>query len=146
MEAPLYSASALAVGFEVSSFSMDLSGWESEAPVFQRLIDRIRPKLIIEVGSWKGASGMHLAGCCWKLSLQTEIICVDTWLGSLEMWNKLGDPTRYGSLNRQYGYPNVYYQFLANVVMSGHADRIWPFPQTSLIASRALAALKVAAD
>jgi methyltransferase family protein len=146
IDTPLVCVDALAQGFDDLAFPLDLGGWGSNAPIFLKLITQKQPTRIIEVGSWKGASAIHMAECCAALSLQTEIICVDTWLGALEMWTDMADSTRYGSLKRNYGYPTLYYQFLANVIKSGNAERIIPFPQTSIIAARALKKWGITAD
>ena len=48
------------------------------------LIHAISPRLIIEVGSWKGGSAIQMASVVrrrgWGCS--TKILCVDTWLGT----------------------------------------------------------------
>lgn len=132
--------------FTADAFPLDLAGWGSDAPIFSELIAEVRPRLIIEVGSWKGASAIHMAGVCTTLGLDARIVCVDTWLGSLEFWTDPEDRTRYGALDHLFGYPRVFYQFLANVVQTGHADRILPFPQTSQIAARWFAGHGVQAD
>lgn len=128
-------------GFDISGYQLDLHGWGSTDGVFSMLIDEIRPKTIIEVGTWKGASAIHMA----KLST-AQIVCVDTWLGALEFWRDRDDENRFLSLNLKNGYPTVYYQFLANVVHSNCQDRITPFPQTSLIAARYFAEKQAQAD
>ena len=64
------------------------------------------------------------------LDLSAEIVCVDTWLGSPEHWLKQ-HAEWYKSLRIANGMPQLYYTFLANVVCSGTADVITPFPTTS---------------
>jgi len=91
---------------------------------------------VIEVGSWKGASAIHMARRLEDLGLGAEIVCVDTWLGAIEFLDNKEDLDRYVSLRLRHGYPTVYYQFLANVVKTGFQNVITPFPQTSLIAAR----------
>lgn len=134
------------MGFNPKRYPVDLHGWGSDAPIFDELVERVRPSLIIEVGTWKGANAIHMADASKKLGLGTTIVCVDTWLGSVEMWQDQSDETRYGSLGLKHGYPQLYYQFLANVVRTGHADCIIPFPQTSAIAARWFAKRGVQAD
>ena len=132
-------------GFDATRYPLDLQGWGSDAPIFADLIAWTRPRLIIEVGSWKGASAIHMAGICAAQGLEAQILCVDTWLGAGEFITAApGDPER--DLRRVHGWPTVYYQFLANVVQTGHAGRIVPFPQTSQIAARWLAAQGVRAE
>lgn len=133
-------------GFDHSNYSLDLYGWGSDAPVFRRLIEAVRPSLIIEVGTWKGASAIHMAGICKELGLNTKILCIDTWLGAIEMWTDKTDETRYKALDIRNGWPHLYYQFIANVVKTGHDDCIVPFPISSLSAARWLQRYGVTAD
>lgn len=133
-------------GFDAEAYPLDLQGWNSTAPIFAELLAKVQPGLIIEVGSWKGASAVHMAMESRRLGLDAHILCVDTWLGSAEFWVDLGDRTRYGSLGLRHGYPTVYYQFLANVVKSGVQDRITPFPLSSSVAAEVLTQKGVTAD
>ena len=124
-------------GFDVGGRTPDLQGWGSQAPIFEEVISQVRPSLILEVGTWKGASAIHMATLCKKHGLhETRIVCVDTWLGALEFWLNHEDADRYGSLRLRNGYPSVYETFLANVVLSGHQDMIVPFPVPSGLAAR----------
>lgn len=134
------------VGFDHTRYPLDLRGWGSLDPNFETLIRETKPRLIIEVGSWKGASAIHMAEMCRALALECRIICVDTWLGAIEFLYDKNDEDRYVSLQKSHGYPTVYYQFLANVVHKGLQDFIIPFPQTSTLAARFLATQGVTAD
>jgi len=120
-------------GFDATRYPDDVQGWGSDAPIFAELIGQVQPRLIIEVGTWKGASALHMAFVCDALDLGTRIVCVDTWLGAYEF---IDSPTLERSLEPYFGYPQIYYQFAANVVRAGQERRIIPFPQTSLIAAR----------
>jgi predicted O-methyltransferase YrrM len=102
--------------------------------------------MLIEVGTWKGASAIHLARLLMERNLNAHILCVDTWLGGLEIWLNREDTTFYQSLDLRFGYPSVYYQFLANVLHCGLEKMITPLPQTSEIAARLLRAYGVSAD
>lgn len=104
----------------------DLQGWNSTDDVFKKLIDEVNPQTIIEIGSWKGMSALHMA----SLS-DANIYCVDTWLGAEEFYR---EPTKERSLLSVHGYPQVYYQFLSNVLQSPYADRIHPVPLPSSVA------------
>ncbi|RYD62752.1 MAG: hypothetical protein EOP83_13820, partial [Verrucomicrobiaceae bacterium] len=115
-------------GFDASAWPDDASGWGSDSEAFGELIEELRPSRIIEVGTWKGGSALNLASHLQRLNLDAEILCVDTWLGALEMWTDLDDPSRHGALGLRHGYPTLYYRFLANVCRAGHQDRITPPP------------------
>ncbi len=132
--------------FDAAALPLDLQGWGSDTPAFKEIITKVRPRLIIEVGSWKGASAIHMADIVAAEKLDAHIVCIDTWLGALEFWTDQSDPTRFGSLKLKNGWPQVYYQFLANVVHKGHQSRITPFPQTSATAALWLRNYGVKAD
>ncbi len=123
------------VDFDAAALPLDLQGWGSETPAFRELILAVRPQLIVEVGTWKGASAIHMAGLLAEAGMDAQILCVDTWLGALEFWTNPADAERYGSLRLKNGWPQVYFQFLANVCHRGHQTRIIPFPQTSATAA-----------
>jgi methyltransferase family protein len=122
-------------GFDLRCYAPDLHGWGSRSPAFRELIAQTKPRLIVEVGTWKGASALEMAAVTRELGLSTQILCIDTWLGALEFWTDQSDPERYLSLQLRHGYPSVFYQFLANVCHQGFQDRIIPFPQTASIAA-----------
>jgi hypothetical protein len=115
---------------------LDLQGWGSDDPNFKRVLEQTRPELIIEVGTWKGGSALHMLEEAAKMGFSPEIICVDTWLGALEFWMDKNDPDRYRSLDLLAGFPSIYYQFLSNVVHLGRTSQVMPLPMTSLIAAR----------
>jgi predicted O-methyltransferase YrrM len=116
-------------GFPLDEWPPDMQGWGSKHRVIGQLIREVQPELIVEVGSWKGGSAIHMADEIKSLGLSTPIICVDTWLGSPGIYRRR-DHT-YDSLQLKNGYPQLYFQFMANVLHSGHQDIIVPLPQTS---------------
>lgn len=118
-------------GFE-QTYPEDLQGWGSKGSIFERCIESTRPMLIVEVGTWKGASAIHMAKLCRALGLDTEIVCVDTWLGSWEHWSKKDGLGSRVDLRLRNGYPNLYFQFLSNVLAQGLTDTITPLPMTGI--------------
>lgn len=50
------------------------------------LVSVSQPKLMVEFGSWEGASAIVFLKAARKMSLDLKLICVDTWLGSKEHW------------------------------------------------------------
>ncbi len=121
--------------FPLAEYPGDLQGWGSQSVAFDELLTRLKPARIIEVGTWKGGSAIHMAKVAHKLGICPEIICVDTWLGAVEFWTDQKDPDRYLALKCRNGYPSVYYQFVANVIHQECEDLITPFPQTATIAA-----------
>lgn len=122
---PLIHQDSPYAGFAAEDFPLDTQGWGSIHPAFEQAIAALRPSLIIEVGTWKGGSALHMASIARRLGLESEIVCVDTFLGSHEHWIV---PEWKQSLNLKNGYPRLYFQFLANVVKQGMQDLITPFP------------------
>ena len=113
----------------------DLQGWNGNSNIFSELINKTKPNLIIEVGTWKGQSAINMANCLKSNNISGRIICVDTWLGALEFWDRLKH-TPERNLKLKNGYPQIYYQFLSNVVHLNLQNYIQPFPTTSSIAAQ----------
>jgi len=129
----------------LSIMPFDLQGWGGNNPIFEKLITRIKPSSIIEVGTWKGQSAINMANIVKAQGLNCKIYCVDTWLGSLEFWDWLNH-TPERDLLLKNGYPQVYYQFLSNVVHCNHQDIIVPVPLPSNLAAKLLKKMEVTAD
>ena len=98
---------------DLEGFSVDLQGWGSEHPLFEELFRELSPSIAVEVGTWKGASVLHMHGLSRKYGCETLFVCVDTWLGSSEHWLAADDRL---SLGLRGGYPTIYRQFVFNVV------------------------------
>jgi hypothetical protein len=126
-------------GFPIEKYKRDIQGWGSDSPIFDALISQRRPTRIIEVGSFKGASAIHMADTIRKCAYQGEIVCVDTWLGTVTHWLERMD-------DMEFGRPTVYYQFLANIIHSGHTGTIVPFPVDSITGAQFFTERKMAAD
>ncbi|WP_273498983.1 class I SAM-dependent methyltransferase [Lentibacter algarum] len=122
---------------------VDLSGWNSTHAFFRALLEEFKPKLILELGVWKGMSSLHMAVQSKKLELGTEIVAIDTWLGSSAHLSSKG---RRAELNPRNGYPTLYETFLANVHSKGMQDVIIPLPMDGNSAAYALKRLGVKAD
>lgn len=121
----------------------DRHGWNSTSPVFKELIEETQPKVIVEVGSWKGASAIEMATRAKELGLDTTIYCVDTWLGSLEFRENREKYGETWDLMEKHGYPQVYCQFLSNVVHAGVEEMIEPLPTTAKIGARLVPSAKL---
>lgn len=127
--------------------TIDLQGWKMSVfdSVFESYVENIKPNLIIEVGTWKGLSAITMANKC---NTETNIICIDTWLGAPEFWTTEGirDETRGKSLKLNHGYPSVFYTFLNNIKLSGHENKICPFPISSIQGAEVLKKYNIKAD
>jgi hypothetical protein len=116
-------------GFDPTPYPTDMQGWGSDHYLLGEAIRALKPRAICEIGSWKGRSAINMARIVRSLEIETEIVCVDTWLGSPEHW--LNRDAAHESLRIHHGMPQLYYTFLSNVVREGLQDIITPFPTTS---------------
>jgi hypothetical protein len=120
-------------GLKLDEHPDDLQGWASYDPLFEEVVSKVKPKLVVEVGTWKGASAAHIAKLMKAHCADgAKIICVDTWLGSPEHFLYPNDPTRRPSLRLKNGYPQLYYTFLCNMVRQQVHDMVIPLPQPSI--------------
>ncbi len=130
--------------FDPSQFDVGLRwGFGSADDTLTHVIERLRPELIIEVGSWEGGSAIYMAREIKRLGLPTKIICVDTWLGAPE--HVLQEGFR-GTLGERFGYPTLYHRFIGNVLAAGAESIISPLPNTSDNAAQILRHLGVKAQ
>lgn len=125
--------------------SRDTQGWNSNHQTFKQIIETKKPEIIIEVGTWKGASAINMANIIKENELSTKIYCVDTWLGALEFWTDLNG-TNERNLLLKNGYPQIYYQFISNVIHTNNQDIITPIPLPSNIAFKVLKYHQILAD
>lgn len=130
--------------FDPAEHPDDMQGWNSTDPNFVPMLTQYRPQLLVEVGSWKGASAVHMARVAQGLGFTPTILCIDTWQGGVEHRNF--DATGYDSLRVKNGYPQLYYTFLANIVRQGLQHQVVPFANTSLNAAHWMHRNKVVAD
>ncbi|HUG92288.1 MAG TPA: class I SAM-dependent methyltransferase [Planctomycetaceae bacterium] len=131
-------------GFPYERYRLDLQGSRPPA-VLRPLITELRPRLIVEVGSWKGDSALQMGEIIHEFGLDTAVVCIDTWLGSLE---HLTGSVRGWDLRPylRHGYPTLYYQFLANVMHRRCEDVVVPLANTSDNAARWLIHQQIMAD
>ena len=123
--------------------SEDIQGWRSHSTAFKHVLDLVRPKLIVEVGSWKGASAVHMAA----LAPDAEILCIDTWLGSVEAYYPLVvKQSIHTSLRAKHGWPQLYYTFASNIVRHVGRERVCPLPLPSSVAAAVLKRKALLAD
>ena len=129
-------------GLDFEGLTPDLQGWDSENRLFRRVLSQARPNVVVEVGSWKGASVCHMAKLADELGLpETRFVCVDTWLGSNDtLWLT---PEYRESLRIVGGYPTMFRQFIRNLHAEGVEDRVFPLPMTSSSAVGVLRQLEI---
>ena len=98
-------------------------------------ISKININFIVEVGSFTGMSAITMTKVMLENQIKPLIFCIDTWLGDMNMWINKEVYQYLGPVN---GRPQVYEQFLANVVGHNFTKFILPFSTTSILGSRFL--------
>jgi cephalosporin hydroxylase len=107
-----------------------IQGWQSNSDVFKHVITKYKPDTIIEVGSWLGASALHMASLIKDRDF--SILCVDTFLGSnAALW----DDYPKDLLNN---FSSIYDQYCINITSHYLNDQVAPLPMTSSSAAELL--------
>lgn len=106
----------------------DYHGWfrEVNANRLRDLINSLKPKIVVEVGSWLGISAIYMARL---IDAESRLYAIDHWQGSIEH-----------RLDKEYSIklPTLYQQFLSNVIHAGAANTIIPIKMSSLEAAKSL--------
>lgn len=132
-------------GFQSTIAVHDLQGWNGLHPVLSRAVKDKKPKIIVDVGVWKGQSTITLAKAQSEAIDDGCVIAVDTFLGSPEHWT-LSRPEIHQSLAFRHGRPSFYETFLSNVLLSGFQRKVLPLAQTSENAAHILRRHCIMAD
>ena len=65
----------------------NVSAWIQHIPFAFALVDMLRPRLIVELGTHKGDSYCALCQAVNMLDLKTSCTAVDTWVGDAQSGN-----------------------------------------------------------
>lgn len=114
---------AIAPYDDVDLLPFNPQGWYRNGPSMEWLVRRTNVKVVIEVGSWLGLSTRHIASI---LPEDGVVYAVDHWMGS---------PNED---NSQFDIPNLYRQFLSNVIHEKLTHKIIPIKMSSLEAAKTL--------
>ena len=136
----------------------DLAGWNSDHPLFDVLVNEAVAKTeesgvkeveIVEIGSWKGRSAVHMAKALkeargGKFRPGDRIYCLDTWQGGID--HLLSDLPQ-DEIPRELGYPfPLYRQFLWNCYREEVHEVIQPVVAPSAIGIGLLRAQGISPD
>jgi hypothetical protein len=141
--ARLYGGADPFTDFPEHLFAFDTQGWQSQHPYLSRAIDAGEPKVIVEIGVWKGGSTLFMAEHLRTRGFDAVVIAVDTWLGSWDHWV---NPELRKHLAFRNGYPNFFYKFMNNVRALGLQNYVVPLPLDSVNARETLRHFGLAPD
>lgn len=110
--------------------------WDNLAGgVWDQLIALRKPKMIVELGVFKGGSSFAAASCLEQHKLHDSfLVSIDTWLDD---YCFTGSHARNNPKDQYCKYPNaaggslMYYNFIKGIVASNHTSRIIPLPSSA---------------
>lgn len=147
-------------GFPADDYPLEDNGGGA-TPIFGYVFDLVKPRFVIEVGSWKGMSALWMGNWLREHIVPAQsvpgghdfagspagshepalenhplILCIDTWLGCPEIYQ--AETSGVWGINgkRKFGRPQIYEQFLANVIRTELTEYILPFSTTSASAAQ----------
>lgn len=106
-------------------------GWFQNQTILLKLLNEYNPKIIVELGSWLGASTAFIAK---NTSDASQIYAIDVWVETAECAKSTGLPRN--ELN--IFFSRFYQQFLSNVIHLSLANKIIPVRMHTLEAARSL--------
>ena len=83
--------------------------------VFLPVIESLKPALAVEVGAWKGASSVVFARAIRQANPGSCLLCVDTWLGSIEHFTNPPSPQWDLRPTLEHGFPRLYEYWLTTI-------------------------------
>jgi hypothetical protein len=120
---------------DISNFQFNLSSGILNSFFIEILKTIKEDDLIIEVGTWEGASAIGMGEILKNNNIQNfTILCIDTWLGN--SYHREGGHLE--TLRIKNGYPQLFFHFLKNVKSVKMENNIIPFPTQSIDAARYL--------
>lgn len=128
-------------GFQLEWADLDYRSTPSKYSQLLKIVHQQQPELIVIVGTGRGAAAIEVAKSCRKKWFSTEIVCIDTWLGTasdLIHKTKAEQTKHLVSLRQVNGFPQQYYTFMRNVVDADMQEYITPLPQTAEQAAKIL--------
>ena len=100
----------------INPLPFNAQGWYINGPSMEWLLKETKAKVVIEVGSWLGSSTRHIAS---TIPEDGVVYAIDHWLGT---------PTEDTSA---FDMPNLYLQFLSNVIHARLTHKIVPIRMSS---------------
>jgi hypothetical protein len=130
-------------GFAPGEWADPTDEWDSHHIWFDEMVTDIRPRVLVEAGSFLGASSRHFANRMERESLDGVVVCVDTWLAERILWTS---PQWRPHLRHVNGRPEAYKVWMANALLAGLEGFLCPLPMDSRAGARFLASRGMSAD
>jgi hypothetical protein len=130
-------------GFEMNGWVDSTDEWDSHHPLFDECVTELRPPVIVEVGSFLGASSRHFAEQLKKNGIDGVVVCVDTWLAETVL---LSSQQWRPHLRITNGRPEAFKVWMANAIGSELQGYLCPLPLDSRAGARYLKACHVHAS
>ncbi len=121
--------------FPAEDFPVDLQGWNSDHAFLVQAVDVLRPRLVVEVGVWKGCSVITMADRLKAIDCDGAVLAIDTWLGAWDHWLV---EEHFQEMGYCGGQPSLFGRFMKNIVHSGLSDYVVPMPLDSINAFEVL--------
>ncbi len=113
---------------------LPLKAWDSwfinQKPLL-RLIERYNPNIVVELGSWLGASTTFMAK---NSNASCHIYAVDIWSET----KQCAESIKFSKDEPRIFFDEIYQQFLSNIIHLGLTDKIIPIRMDTLEAARCL--------
>lgn len=129
--------------FPKTLYLTDEQGWNSQHQYLFDGVEQFNPRIIVEIGVWKGASSIFMADKLREKNMDSVVICVDTWLGSWDHWIHRNFQDELNFMN---GYPTLFYKFMSNIIKNNLTDFIVPLPLDSVNAFHVLKHAEIQPD
>lgn len=104
--------------------------------VFLPMIEQLKPALAVEVGAWKGATSVVFANAMRKARPDSCLVCVDTWLGSIEHFTNPPSPEWDLRPTLENGFPRLYEHWMTTIIHEKVDDIVLPLANTSTTAAK----------
>lgn len=96
----------------------------------------------VEAGSMLGNSAIFTSQILTDSGHRdASIVCIDTFLGDVNMWSWDADIHRKGQwsfLGHKQGHPTIFLRFLANIAASNYSHMVLPIPTTAIVGFKLL--------
>lgn len=128
---------------QVPGLTYDPSGWNSNGAIFGEVMNLLKPRVVIEVGVWNGASVIHMCREASKRGLDLLVYACDVFPG--HVGDGIGQ-TPDSQIPAHWSKPTREQQFLFNIKSAGFSDRVIPVPNFTLQGAKMLRHWGVVAD